>query len=459
MHQSRSFDTESATSSSTQSYQAGRQMDSPGVETIHRPSHRLGSHQSQYIPHPVTLSTRHRSVHQPNSAGVATPSEELQDTEEVPTQCHSHSKGRNLVVCIDGTSNRFSRKNTNVVELYSRLLQDERQLTFYNSGIGTYANPSRKSLSHYKQVILHKLDLAFAWRFERILLSAYRWLSERYEHGDRIFLFGFSRGAYQVRALSAMIEKVGLIHRGNEDQIPFAYELYCASSDNTITPTQIVPSHYLDKQDAIRAQTSVEPCTGHLLDQDNQQLENDMASCFKRTFSVKDVKVHFIGAWDTVSSVGLARSKKDLPLTTSGMKHVCYFRHALALDERRVKFLPEFARGGTAPCPKDCQGEMPHTKELRLIDFSGGGNTENTGLDINGPSLRWMVREAKKAGLRMEPFFDWGNIQKVGHIHESLSVIWRPLEYFPLRRLSYGHCPDSLTRRYVESNALSKSAH
>jgi len=36
-----------------------------------------------------------------------------------------------------------------------------------------------------------------------------------------------------------------------------------------------------------------------------------------------------------------------LPQTTDGMKHVCYFRHALALDERRVKFLPEYACGET----------------------------------------------------------------------------------------------------------------
>ena len=61
--------------------------------------------------------------------------------------------------------------------------------------------------------------------FERTVLAAYRWLSDNYEEGDCIFLFGeymyyrqlilatdpfagFSRGAYQVRVLSAMIEKV-----------------------------------------------------------------------------------------------------------------------------------------------------------------------------------------------------------------------------------------------------------
>jgi len=39
------------------------------------------------------------------------------------------------------------------------------------------------------------------------------------------------------------------------------------------------------------------------------------------------------------------------------MKHVCSFRQALALDELRVKFLPEFANGGAAP-----SGE--HIKEV-----------------------------------------------------------------------------------------------
>jgi uncharacterized protein (DUF2235 family) len=51
---------------------------------------------------------------------------------------------------------------------------------------------------------------------------------------------------------------------------------------------------------------------------------------------------------DTVSSIGLARGI-SLPETTTGMQHVCAFRHALALDERRVKFLPEYVNGGLGP--------------------------------------------------------------------------------------------------------------
>jgi uncharacterized protein (DUF2235 family) len=51
---------------------------------------------------------------------------------------------------------------------------------------------------------------------------------------------------------------------------------------------------------------------------------------------------------DTVSSIGFAR-EISLPETTTGMQHVCVFRHALALDERRVKFLPEYVNGGLGP--------------------------------------------------------------------------------------------------------------
>ncbi|KAE9394026.1 hypothetical protein BT96DRAFT_828314, partial [Gymnopus androsaceus JB14] len=69
---------------------------------------------------------------------------------------------RNLVVCIDGTSNKLGRKNTNIVELYSWLVKDDTQLTFYNSGIGTYAEPFWKSLSYWKQVMANYLDLALA---------------------------------------------------------------------------------------------------------------------------------------------------------------------------------------------------------------------------------------------------------------------------------------------------------
>jgi uncharacterized protein (DUF2235 family) len=68
---------------------------------------------------------------------------------------------------------------------------------------------------------------------------------------------------------------------------------------------------------------------------------------------------------DTVSSKGVVRGP-SLPETTNGMKHVCAFRHALALDELRVKFLPEYANGGRGP-PK----KVPGKTDVKEVWFAG----------------------------------------------------------------------------------------
>ena len=106
---------------------------------------------------------------------------------------------------------------------------------------------------------------------------------------------------------------------------------------------------------------------------------------FKRTFS-RVVQVHFVGAWfvsrecstillshlgfrDTVSAIGTTPGK-ILPFTVTGMTKVCFFRHALALDERRVKFIPEYAYGASTLPPSaqaQPQTSPPHTKEVWFV--------------------------------------------------------------------------------------------
>jgi uncharacterized protein (DUF2235 family) len=55
-------------------------------------------------------------------------------------------------------------QNTNVIELYSQLVKDNnRQVTYYDSGIGTYAQPSWKSWNYWKQVVDNSIDLMIAW--------------------------------------------------------------------------------------------------------------------------------------------------------------------------------------------------------------------------------------------------------------------------------------------------------
>ncbi|KAK7682428.1 hypothetical protein QCA50_014633 [Cerrena zonata] len=314
------------------------------------------------------------------------------------SRCICGKPNRNLVVCIDGTSSKFGDHNTNVINFYNLLHKNDKQKTFYNSGIGTYATPTWKTLSHWRKVVNSLLDLAFAIRFETIVLDAYRWLSEHYQEGDRIFLLGFSRGAYQVRVLAAMIHKVGLIHAGNTAQIPFAFEIYAS-----------IKTEVDDMRGLLRAQK------------------------FRQTFS-RTVQVHFVGVWDTVSAIGIIHGK-PLPFTTTGMTNVCLFRHALALDERRVKFIPEYYY------PND-EAQLPDIKEVWFVgchgDIGGGivsGPQEHRHYD---EPLRWMYYEAIKAGILLGiplPNRDWITNSldtRATRFHESLKGLWKALEYMPI---------------------------
>ncbi|KAF5337442.1 hypothetical protein D9758_017165 [Tetrapyrgos nigripes] len=347
---------------------------------------------------------------------------------------------RNLIVCIDGTSNQFGIENTNVVELCSRIIKDEYdtpQLTYYNSGIGTYTSSSRASI---RQTFWNVLDLMFAWKFERVVQGAYRWLSDHYQPGDKIYLFGFSRGAYQIRTLAGMIDKIGLMYSGNVEQIPLVKVRQWLS----FQPWEIESNLFLE----FKGKTSSCQPQGRGPNENrksDETLPANLAGNFKRTFS-RSVGVHFVGVWDTVSPIGISRGP-PLPGTMDS-KHICFFRQALALDEDRVKFLPEYVHGGAFFDPKqdgflgqeqvsmkpDHSTKDTHSFQTVLGEDSiggnvrvkevwfagnhsdiGGENLENVKLDLASPSLTWMENEASTAGLLLKS----RNLEDTWFKHES----------------------------------------
>ncbi|CAE6472198.1 unnamed protein product [Rhizoctonia solani] len=290
----------------------------------------------------------------------------------------SDSQPRNLV-------------NTNVIKLYECLRKDESQRTYYSSGVGTSAKPWSPSL--FLERCSDIVDLIIAWKLEKVITNAYRWLADNYQDNDRIFFFGYSRGAYQVRVLAAMIECVGLIHAGNLQQIPFAWELY--SKPNP----------------------------------DKQEYQAKVGQ-FKRMFS-RSVRVYFLGAWDTVSSVGVIRGEL-LPLTTSN-QHIVHFRHALALDERRVKFLPEYAMDGSS---------IANTaKEVWFIGSHSdvGGKKHPNKSDSGSEPLIWMMEEAKWVGLKLCRQNVQARIPPATWRADLSPRVWWVLEGFPILRSSPKH--------------------
>ena len=109
----------------------------------------------------------------------------------------ANSEPRNIVILCDGTGNEISENISNVLKLYRCLRKtgktSPRQLVFYDPGVGTLTQPD--TWHQIKANVNLVLGLATGYGLDDNVLSAYCFLVENYRHGDRIYLFGFSRGA------------------------------------------------------------------------------------------------------------------------------------------------------------------------------------------------------------------------------------------------------------------------
>src|SRR5688572_30288735 len=107
---------------------------------------------------------------------------------------------KNLVVCCDGTANEFSRHHTNVVKLFATLEHSAEQCAYYQPGLGTMEAPG--TLTPMARRITRWLGMALGTGLDRDVANAYIYIARQYDPGDRLFLFGFSRGAYTARAVA-----------------------------------------------------------------------------------------------------------------------------------------------------------------------------------------------------------------------------------------------------------------
>ncbi|EIW87436.1 hypothetical protein CONPUDRAFT_149464 [Coniophora puteana RWD-64-598 SS2] len=213
--------------------------------------------------------------------------------DEVIPPTHSN---RTIVLCFDGTGDQFDGDNSNIVQLFSMLRKDDRsqQMVYYQAGIGTYHIPqmATPAMAAFDKT----LDMMIGNHLNGHVMQGYEFLMQNYQAGDKICIFGFSRGAYTARALAGMIHKVGLLPASNTQQVPFAYNMYC-------------------RDDEVGWRQSVQ---------------------FKKAFSM-NVDIEFVGVWDTVSSVGMIPRRLPFTKTNDNIRH---FRHAIALDEHRARFQP-----------------------------------------------------------------------------------------------------------------------
>lgn len=222
---------------------------------------------------------------------------------------------RNIVVCCDGTANEFAEDNTNVVKLYYVLNQDQaKQITFYHPGLGTMEPAG--ALTTFSRQVTKLLGKALGYGLANDIRDAHSFLMENYQEDDRLFLFGFSRGAYTVRAVCSLLHMYGLICKGNQ-LVPYAVRMTMGID---------------------RAEEG---------DDKQQEARNryfDLAHKFCETMSRTDCRPWFVGVWDTVSSVGWIENPLRLPYVSDN-PDIQFARHAVSIDEHRAFFRNNLWRG------------------------------------------------------------------------------------------------------------------
>jgi uncharacterized protein (DUF2235 family) len=310
---------------------------------------------------------------------------------------------RNLIICCDGTNCEFGAQNTNVVRLIQSLDRDPaRQWLYYDPGIGTLPEPG--AFSMMQKLVSEVLGMAFGAGLSWKVGQAYAYLMETYAPGDRVFLFGFSRGAYTVRVLAGLLYAMGLLPRHNPNLVPYVIRLF--ESVRGTTPTR--ESNYW-------------------------KLCNQFRWTFARKVSDTDDQrrfpVHFLGVWDTVSSVGWVWDPKSYPYTASnpGIEIV---RHAVSIDERRCFFRQNLT--------KPAEGENWRELWFPGVHSDVGGGYPTADGSLWRPPFEWMLGEARSAGLlvddeRLERVLQGSNDSDPWNDmkHESLTGKWWPAEFFP----------------------------
>ena len=271
---------------------------------------------------------------------------------------------KRLILCCDGTWNTPDEMRgsepapTNVTKIALAVAPKDsaglEQRIFYHQGVGTKLG-ERISGG------------AFGFGLSRNVRDTYRFLVQNFEPGDKLYFFGFSRGAFTARSTVGFVRNCGILRREHADRVDEAYALYRNRSSRT-------------RPRSIEAQL------------------------FRRSYS-HETNIRFIGVWDTVGALGI-------PL--SGLRFINLFNRlwqfhdtdlsstveaafqALAIDEKRGPFQPAI---WTTPANVDGQ-------RLEQMWFAGvhsdiGGGYQDCALaDI---TLLWMADRACECDLAFKP--------------------------------------------------------
>ncbi|HEV7321354.1 MAG TPA: DUF2235 domain-containing protein [Ensifer sp.] len=311
-----------------------------------------------------------------------------------------------LIVCCDGTWNTPDQVEaglpapTNVVKFRNALASMDKdgqeQRPYYHTGVGTDGGLWDRVAGG-----------GMGEGLDKNIMSGYNWLARNYEPGAKIWLIGFSRGAYTVRSLGGMISRCGLLKAAEMD------EKTIWSSIEALFRSYRLPEK--DTKPAIASKKM--PFHGVKVGDKSKG----------------SIPIHFVGVWDTVGALGIPDDLALLNLLDDPAKHsfhdtnlspiVANARHAIAIDETRQSFAPTLWTNVE---------DRPTVKQIWFPGVHGdvGGGYGRCGLSDG--ALRWMIEEARALDLNFRE-----NIEQqlaadpLGQLHDSVTGVFKSLKTRP----------------------------
>jgi len=127
---------------------------------------------------------------------------------------------KNIVIFSDGTGQAggitFDEVRTNVYKLYrgcrvgpDTTIDPSEQVTFYDPGLGSPADGGQIKIN-WARSIYNLASKATGLGITANIIDCYAALIRLYRDGDRVFLIGFSRGAYTLRCLAGVMSYCGI---------------------------------------------------------------------------------------------------------------------------------------------------------------------------------------------------------------------------------------------------------
>ncbi|GFE52045.1 peptidoglycan-binding protein LysM [Roseobacter cerasinus] len=299
-----------------------------------------------------------------------------------------------IAIFCDGTWNSTqSEAPTHVLRLSRACLRSPEQIVIYTEGVGTGTG----RISGLGRWLSRVGGGLFGWGLNRNIASTYLQLCQCYQPGDKILIFGFSRGAFTARSLAGLIRKCGILEDPTPANLRRAFRLYrrrgarnAPDQPHIRAARQILSPRYATSQTDIRARAD----DSHL------------------------VRIAYLGVWDTVGALGIPEPvfgrwarwwNARYAFHDTRLSHLVEAaRHAVALDERRKPYIPTLWDNlDDAPDASGLnQGDSSPDRPYQQMWFVGdhgivGGSAQTRALaDI---ALAWIWEGAARQGLRLTP--------------------------------------------------------